>query len=726
MSRKPLAVVCLVPLLSAAAVMLASPKAGPQAAARAPAGPDRPAAPPLSQAAPSKAPGLMLTFESRAPEAAGRSDVRVARMPALYVPAGTPPTPFLPAGPFRATWEGRVTATFRDEYAFSADGRGKVVVTLNGAVVLEAAGDDLSAVRGKPVQLQKGDNTLVVKYESPASGDARLRLMWTGSDSKVREPIPWLSWVGARHHDASAAPLREASRLREGRELIATLRCLKCHADATPPGPGDMPELAMDAPSLADAGRRLRPGWMAKWIADPRSLRPDASMPACVGGPDAAAKAADMAAYLATLGKPGKDEDAPDKEAATAGGRLFAHLGCVSCHTLPTRDDWAEVKDRVPLRNVSAKWRPDALREFLRNPGKHYGWIRMPDFALSELEAGDLAAFLLCNEPTAFELPAGADAARGKTLVQTAGCINCHGLDAENKSRFPALAEFPAAGWSRGCLSAEPAGRGKAPDFGLTPAQREAVVAFAATDRSALRAEALPEFAERQIRILRCIACHKRDEKQEDPWFDLAEETDPLVEAAAGMVDAEEEKHFPPEQIRPSLTWMGEKLRPEWAAAFLAGKVPYKPRPFLRSRMPAFATRAVRLAHGMALQHGMPIEAPPPPAADADKAAVGRTLAKKTGGLSCTSCHNIGKTEAVGVFEAPGVNFMHVRERLLPGYYDRWMMNPARVEPGTKMPQFWKDGKTDIGAVLGGDAARQFDALWHYLMLGHGIKAPEE
>ena len=58
------------------------------------------------------------------------------------------------------------------------------------------------------------------------------------------------------------------------------------------------------------------------------------------------------------------------------------------------------------------------------------------------------------------------------------------------------------------------------------------------------------------------------------------------------------EGFFTAEQVRPPLTWAGEKLKPEWTAAFLAGQVKYKPRPWLRSRMPAFPARAGLLWHG--------------------------------------------------------------------------------------------------------------------------------
>ena len=41
------------------------------------------------------------------------------------------------------------------------------------------------------------------------------------------------------------------------------------------------------------------------------------------------------------------------------------------------------------------------------------------------------------------------------------------------------------------------------------------------------------------------------------------------------------------------------------------------------------------------------------------------------------------------------------------------------------MPVFYKEGKTDITAVLAGDAHKQFAALWQFLT-GHDIKVPDE
>ena len=56
----------------------------------------------------------------------------------------------------------------------------------------------------------------------------------------------------------------------------------------------------------------------------------------------------------------------------------------------------------------------------------------------------------------------------------------------------------------------------------------------------------------------------------------------------------------------PILTFTGDKLRPEWTAKFLAGQIPYRPRPWLYLRMPSFPTGAEVVAQGLAMSHGLP------------------------------------------------------------------------------------------------------------------------
>jgi mono/diheme cytochrome c family protein len=662
-------------------------------AALAAASQERPAAPPLPDEPEKLAPGLALTFES-----GGASDTRAARVAALYVPEGEPPSPFLPPGPFKALFEGFVSVDLGTDCTFSTVGTGSVTVTIN----------EKPAAEGNPVFLKKGRNRIAVRYESPARGDAWLRLSWSSTDFP-KEPLGPL----VTSHDSNARPLRAQRRLREGRELVASRRCLRCHAD---PARG-APELDMDAPSLEDAGARLEPGWVEKWVQGPRALRPEATMPHPAGVTPQ--DAADLAAYLEWLGS-ARGGEPPPPDGARAGGHLFAELRCVGCHTLPEKD---AAPDRIPLRHVKAKWKPAALKEFLKAPDRHYAWIEMPSFGLTDQEAARLAAFLLSRKGE--EIPPSGragDATRGAARFQALGCLSCHKAPGANAFQAPALRAIPPAGWSRGCMAGKPDGR--SPDFGFSEAQRQAVLAFAATDLSSLSRESPPEFLERQVKALRCQACHKRD-RDHDYWSDLAGEAKDLLPPKKEDPEFAEVQAADPQA--PPLTWIGEKLKPEWMAAFLKDPARDRLRPYLGAfRMPAWKSRAELLARGLVLSHGCPPASPPDPEPNAELAEVGRKLSGANGGFDCLQCHGIGPKAATKVFEAPGPNFKHSRARLRKDYFDRWVRKPLAVEPGTKMPEFFRDGRSQLVEVFDGDADRQIEAIWQYLLQGEKIRPPAE
>src|SRR5690606_9415875 len=123
------------------------------------------------------------------------------------------------------------------------------------------------------------------------------------------EPVPPEAWF----HDADAVAVRLGTLRREGRMLLATHRCTACHAVDVPARTA-MPELAMRAPSLEDAGARLEEAWVRAFVHEPRTLRPDARMPTVLHGEPAqrAQDAADLAAWLATRGAEAAAPEAGD------------------------------------------------------------------------------------------------------------------------------------------------------------------------------------------------------------------------------------------------------------------------------------------------------------------------------------------------------------------------------------------------------------------------------
>lgn len=662
--------------------------------------------------------GLTLTFESLATTAKHETpDARSARLIALFVPAGEAPSAFTPAGRFKATFEGDINVRLRMFVRFSAEGRGHLALSVAGKQVLNASGEDLSKPTSDEVRLSKGRNHVVAIYESPATGDANVRLFWS-SKTWQPEPMPPSVFSHSVTDEATARSLQ----IREGRAWIAQFRCLKCHSvtsGSETAGKYALPELAMDAPSLTDVGARFNQAWLAAWINDPHSLRPGAHMPRLFHGDQIDPKAADIAAYLATLGVENHDT-APAGKIAD-GGRTFANLDCIACHTTP---DGKPDPARVPLDDVRAKFEPAALRQYLLKPEEHYTWNPMPNFHLSPQEASDLAAYLMSDGK---EVPESrGDPSKGKQWISSIGCLNCHQFGQEQSTaRFPELASLNKAKLARGCLATEASARGTAPEFTLSENQQSAIVSFLQTDLASLGSDAAPEFAERQIATMRCLACHARDGNESQLAQGLDTETQALRAKFPNSPDSEHEL-LAADQRPPVLTWAGEKLRPEWMAQFIGGQIPYKPRYYLRARMPSFPARARPIAAGLAEEHGCAPTLEPEPAPDARLAEIGRQLCGKTPnqGFSCVQCHAAADQPPFAAFEAPAINLKYSAERLRQDYYLRWVRDPQRIDPNTKMPKFEDDeGKTGL-TTFDNEGQKQFEAIWQYLLTGKQLKPP--
>ncbi|MBM3883092.1 MAG: c-type cytochrome [Verrucomicrobia bacterium] len=665
-----------------------------------------------------EAPSLSQTLRATGPNAADvPTDTRRARLAALYVEADQPVSPFLRPGPFAATWTGFLKMDLNEERVFETAGRGGARLTVNGAVVLAQVGPNLDGVRSPPTPLRSGLNRFELEYLSPASGPAEVRLLWS-SPQLPPEPVPPTAFV----HDDGDPALRTGEAARAGRDLFAASQCVKCHQPSTPWGPDAMPDLTSDAPAFDGIGDRLQPAWLAQWLLDPKAVRSDARMPRLLAGEAAVRDARDLAAWLASLrgaqaGVAAVVEANGKAEVGLVGKgqQLFTGLACVACHRF-TGDPLLTDDPRVRLDHLAAKWQPRALEAFLRAPTQHFPWTRMPDFKLTGDEASALAAYLesraLAPEPVA--APEG-EPVRGLELAGSLGCLNCHTLEGTVASRTaPGLTDLWRRDWTRGCLAADLEARGTAPDFGFTATEREALERFASMEPADSLARSVPaEFAARQYAALRCQACHPRD--HETDFLASLPLAAPATATAYG--DEDEGGGSSVHLGRPPLTFAGEKLYAGWVQRFLDGSLPYKPRPELQGRMPAFPAYASGLAVGLAHEHGYRAESAATTVADPELAAIGRRLTEVGEGFSCVACHDVGAQKALAGKDTATVNFACVTERLRPSYYWRYVQDPPHLLPSTMMPKFIADdGTTPIKSVYDGDPQRQFNAIWHYLL----------
>ncbi|MFP6751890.1 MAG: ThuA domain-containing protein [Pirellulaceae bacterium] len=634
-------------------------------------------------------PGLLARFAAL--QADEFSDARGTRLAAFSHAAGNPVTPFLQGGRFRASLKGYLKIRLQDEFRFQLTGTGDVKLLINGQQVLKQTGQVAS------VALHKGYNELEILYQSPETGVASCILKWAGDEFDMEAIPPTVLFF-----DIDDALLAAAGTMRNGRELYARHHCQACHR--LPTGDlvleGGMPELAAKAPSLTAAGNRLSGHWIRRWLQDPSALRNDVTMPGMFHrfeGDGRRQAINDVTAFLQTL--------APDKSDVVHGGDaaegelLFEDLGCISCHrmTQPEKEDYF---NRTSLWFARIKYRQGELAAFLRAPRAHYPWSRMPDFRLDQEQAGALAAFIRSRGepvPEAGGEPAG-NAEQGKRLVVTLGCVACHQMGELKSEASPQVISPFGERAGHGCMAAEtPA---SLPSFRLDDKEQQALRSFLGSSGESLGRSSVVETMSRSIKELRCVACHTRDDRYAD-WPEVLFE-----EGVSG---------HPPENI-PLLTWAGEKLRVDWMEQLFDGKLAYKPRPWLKARMPTFPTRGPMIASGLAAEHGLvraPRAGPKPVDGDIE---IAKRLTLKDGGLDCRQCHAMGAEILKMENQAYGVSFGYIRHRLRYDYYQKWMLNPLRFNPATKMPRYSADRQsTVIKHVFEGNARRQFDSLWHYL-----------
>jgi hypothetical protein len=127
----------------------------------------------------------------------------------------------------------------------------------------------------------------------------------------------------------------------------------------------------------------------------------------------------------------------------------------------------------------------------------------------------------------------------------------------------------------------------------------------------------------------------------------------------------------------------------------------------------------------LAAEHGIAAD-DRPTATDPAMIEAGRQLTLKGTGLDCRQCHSLTDVTEKQENNAQGISFLHTAERMRYDYYRRWMIDPLRIDPQSKMLRFSLDRRhTAATGILDGDARRQFDALWQYIQSVPGLARPD-
>lgn len=527
-----------------------------------------------------------------------------------------------------------------------------------------------------------------------------------------------------------------------GQRIFEQVGCTGCHLVQ---GYDDIPKVG---PSLRRVRAKVDPAWMVGWILEPRAFRPQTRMPHFYFKEDEALAAA---SYLWSASK--KDADAwlnqhpepagyqaGDAAMVKKGEELARSVGCLGCHGLAEGEFTTRIagKDLVPnLKDIAAKVNPRWTYNWLRNPNSYNPDTRMPSLRLSEDEALALTTYLMTlgtkPEPNPelvarLEQPTNID--KGEKLVRKYGCAGCHDIPGmEKESRIGVeLTTFGSKpleelffgndttikhtwkDWTLGKIHgprvyATDRVEQLMPHFDLPEkdikalrtllhgfVERKVPEAFQA-DHSKLAQQI--SMGRRKVQEFNCVGCH-------------------VIDGDGGYVRKYYEDN--PTLAPPVLNGQGEKVQANWMFGFLQNPE-NAIRPWLKVRMPTFGFDGPHADVFVNYFSALSEVKIPYVYFDAGQAPAGYLEAGRKlfsdDYFECGSCHQQGDKKPDGPVEdwAPDLNL--ASQRLNPDWIEKWILDPQKLQPGTKMPSFYPGGPEDI---LGADEKKQIEALTDYIM----------
>ena len=550
--------------------------------------------------------------------------------------------------------------------------------------------------------------------------------------------------------------LKSATPFTKAKQIVYESGCFGCHEIK---GYTDVPRIG---PPLNDLTAKTTPAWIFSWVKNPKDYNPHTRMPN-FEFTDEDAEA--ITAYLVKIGNESEYRTMRPKGSfaggsATAGKRLFESVGCQACHTLGENQVVRQTRgtsyDIAPeLTRVGSKVSPDWLFDWLKNPRHYNPETRMPSLRLTDEEARHLVAFLSAQKDDRpantgkLDLQNEERILRGDRLIREYGCSGCHAIKGmENEGKVSvALSDFGRKKYEQ-------------MDYGdtkeLSRYGEEEYVKYedgtvgvqhtwagwvwgklknARQYRTDRIAQKMPLFAfsDEEVRLLRMFLLsmtrdvplpayqHAFDKRMQD-----IEEGRRLtlryncvqchaVEDRGGYVVAQyEEPALGPPLLPES---QGAKVQEAWLHSFL--KAPSTIRPWLEIRMPTFSltdaeiSKVTKYFLGLSKQDlsirdyaATPIEE--------QYLAPGRKLFEV---YQCAKCHPTGNVRAGGEVSASDLapNLSLAAGRLKPEWILDWLHDPSKLQPGTRMPAYFYEGKGPDESVFQGDAEQQIKALKTYV-----------
>jgi cbb3-type cytochrome oxidase cytochrome c subunit len=484
-----------------------------------------------------------------------------------------------------------------------------------------------------------------------------------------------------------------------GKQLFETRGCLGCHSI----GEGSQMVGGDFAANLSRIGEKVNYDYLVRWIHNPRQrTRPYCPYEKKDIGPEDYAKhglpyvfdlehstcpndghqlqveqmtvmpslrlsdddVADIATFLMTQKEkdPASYPPAPfmdDPKLKAEGKKWIQHFGCAGCHEIAGLEDEGRIGTELTVEGSKP--------------------IERLDFALLTNVAEKGLGEPIKDPAIQARLPEG-PAKKGQEWYDHRGFF-------EHKLAMPNV-------YDQGMIKSEME-KLRMPDPHLTKEQVRALTTFLlGSQETSLPASYIykPEDYRRDIqdgwwivRKYNCVGCH-----QFTPGQKTAIETVPYF--------ADKKEYLP-----PKLLTEGARVDPEWLLRFLKNPALSDTdthrngvRPYLPVRMPTFffseneLRKLVRFFQALS-QQPMPYIPQPLPKLTAHETEMARSLFSSTA-APCLKCHATGDPQHDQTATAP--NFLLAKERLKPGWTERWLLDPQAISPGTAMPSnlFRKEG----------------------------------
>ncbi len=478
-----------------------------------------------------------------------------------------------------------------------------------------------------------------------------------------------------------------------GKELFETRGCMACHSI----GEGSEMTGGTFAANLSRVGEKDNYDYLVRWIHNPRQrMRPYSPYERKDLGPEDYAKkglpfvfdldnstspndghamqvqqmtvmpilrlspeeAADIASYLVTQKKK-EPADYPvaafldDPNLKEVGRGWIRHYGCAGCHEISGFED----EGRIGTELTAEGSKP----------------IERLDFALLTHDSEYGGKEPITDATIRARLP-DPDRAKKGSWYDRKGFF-------EHKLAMPDVFDLGKIKGEKEVL--------RMPDPHLTPEQIRALTTFLLGSQDVtLPASYIyrPEDSRRDvqdgwwvIKKYNCMGCHQFVPGQMTTLM-----ANPRYQDADGK-----------EQLPPKLLTEGARVDPTWMAHFLANPALDSKdlnrngvRTYLRVRMPTFnlssneIRKLVKFFQAKS-QQPQPYIPAPMEVLTAKEQDMARSLFTSTA-APCLKCHATGNPAHDKTATAP--NFLLAKDRLKPGWTERWIIDPQAISPGTSMP----------------------------------------